>query len=335
MKSAYLIAALVAAAVVLVTGPVFIPLLHRLKFGQTEREEGPESHKAKQGTPTMGGLMTMLGIVIATLCFSLKGAAFSIPALLVTVAFGVVGFLDDFIKVHLKRNLGLRAWQKIVFQFGLALAIAFWAYFNKDIGHTVYLPFSGRYADLGWFYIPLIVVLVVGTTNAVNLTDGLDGLASSVTIVYAVAMCAVFAILAGSAATAGETAYGEKLSSMAVFAAAVAGASLGFLRFNCFPARVFMGDTGSLALGGAVAMMAIISRGVLLLPVMGFCFVGSALSVILQVGSYKLRKGKRIFKMAPIHHHFELMGYPETKIVSMYTLVTIALCVICLISYTR
>ena len=177
--------------------------------------------------------------------------------------------------------------------------------------------------------------VVIGTTNAVNLTDGLDGLASGVTMIYTLAMTIVFALLSGRATLLGQTLYGVNLDGMAVFCAAVTGACLGFIRYNTFPARVFMGDTGSLALGGAIAMMAITSRSILLLPVMGFCFVGSTVSVILQVGSYKLRHGKRVFKMAPIHHHFELCGYSESRIVTMYTLVTTVLCAICLLSYLR
>ena len=331
----YLLSALVAFAVVLVLGPIVIPMLRRLKFGQVEREEGPDSHKNKQGTPTMGGIMTLLGVLVATLIFGLESAELVLPALLVTFAFGLVGFLDDFIKVRLKRNLGLRAYQKIIAQFGIALLVALWAYRSPYIGSSLYLPISGGSWDIGVYYIPLVMFVVIGTTNAVNLTDGLDGLASGVTMIYTLAMTIVFALLSGRATLLGQTLYGVNLVGMAVFCAAVTGACLGFIRYNTFPARVFMGDTGSLALGGAIAMMAITSRSILLLPVMGFCFVGSTLWVILQVGSYKLRHGKRVFKMAPIHHHFELCGYSESRIVTMYTLVTTVLCAICLLSYLR
>ena len=335
MMQTYLLSALTAFAVVLVLGPIVIPMLRQLKFGQVEREEGPDSHKSKQGTPTMGGIMTLLGILVASLVFGLESASFVLPALLVTFAFGLVGFLDDFIKVRLHRNLGLRAYQKIIAQFGIALVVAIWAYRSPYIGSTLYLPISGGGWDIGYYYIPLAMFVVIGTTNAVNLTDGLDGLASGVTMIYTLAMTIVFGLLASKASLLGQTFYGINLQGMAVFSAAVTGACLGFIRYNTFPARVFMGDTGSLALGGAIAMMAIASRSILLLPVMGFCFVGSALSVILQVGSYKLRHGKRIFKMAPIHHHFELCGYSESRIVTMYTLVTTVLCAICLLSYLR
>lgn len=328
-----LLSALVAFAVLLVAGPFTIPLLHRLKFGQVERELGPQSHKAKQGTPTMGGVMIIAGILIASLIFGLESVEFLLPALLVTAGFCAVGFLDDFIKVKLKRNLGLRAYQKIIAQFGISFLIALWAYKSPLLGPVLYLPFSGGEWNIGLYYIPLVMFMMIAEVNAVNLTDGLDGLASGVTMIYALAMTLIFWILSQQSELLGQTLLAANLRGMGVFAAAVTGACLGFLRFNSYPARVFMGDTGSLALGGAVSMLAICSRSILLLPIMGICFVGSAVSVVLQVGSYKLRHGKRIFKMAPLHHHFELSGYPETKIVSMYMLVTAAACAVCLLSY--
>ena len=329
----YLLTALVAFALMLVLGPILIPLLHRLKFGQVEREEGPASHKQKQGTPTMGGIAFLIAILIATLLFGMSGMEFTLPALLATFAFGLVGFLDDFIKVKLRRNLGLRAYQKIIAQLGISFVIAFWAYRSPFIGSTLYLPFSGGSWDLGVWYIPAMMVVIIAEVNAVNLTDGLDGLSSSVTLVYALAMAVMFSILGRSATALGEVLYGVNLESMAIFSMAVVGALLGFLRYNCYPARVFMGDTGSLALGGVVSVLAICSRSVLLLPVMGICFVGSAVSVVLQVGSYKLRHGKRIFKMAPLHHHFELSGMHEARIVTMYTIVTAVCCAACLVLF--
>ena len=329
----YLLTALVAFALMLVLGPILIPLLHRLKFGQVEREEGPASHKQKQGTPTMGGIAFLIAILIATLLFGMSGMEFTLPALLATFAFGLVGFLDDFIKVKLRRNLGLRAYQKIIAQLGISFVIAFWAYRSPFIGSTLYLPFSGGSWDLGVWYIPAMMFVIIAEVNAVNLTDGLDGLSSSVTLVYARAMAVMFSILGKSATALGEVLYGVNLESMAIFSMAVVGALLGFLRYNCYPARVFMGDTGSLALGGVVSVLAICSRSVLLLPVMGICFVGSAVSVVLQVGSYKLRHGKRIFKMAPLHHHFELSGMHEARIVTMYTIVTAVCCAACLVLF--
>ena len=329
----YLLTALVAFALMLVLGPILIPLLHRLKFGQVEREEGPASHKQKQGTPTMGGIAFLIAILIATLLFGMSGMEFTLPALLATFAFGLVGFLDDFIKVKLRRNLGLRAYQKIIAQLGISFVIAFWAYRSPFIGSTLYLPFSGGSWDLGVWYIPAMMFVIIAEVNAVNLTDGLDGLSSSVTLVYALAMAVMFSILGRSATALGEVLYGVNLESMAIFSMAVVGALLGFLRYNCYPARVFMGDTGSLALGGVVSVLAICSRSVLLLPVMGIFFVGSAVSVVLQVGSYKLRHGKRIFKMAPLHHHFELSGMHEARIVTMYTIVTAVCCAACLVLF--
>ena len=212
----YLLSALVAFAVVLVLGPIVIPMLRRLKFGQVEREEGPDSHKNKQGTPTMGGIMTLLGVLVATLIFGLESAELVLPALLVTFAFGLVGFLDDFIKVRLKRNLGLRAYQKIIAQFGIALLVALWAYRSPYIGSSLYLPISGGSWDIGVYYIPLVMFVVIGTTNAVNLTDGLDGLASGVTMIYTLAMTIVFALLSGRATLLGQTLYGVNLDGRRV-----------------------------------------------------------------------------------------------------------------------
>ncbi len=329
-----LLAALCAFAVAWLLGPVVIPMLRRLKFGQTERDDGPQSHLSKQGTPTIGGVMILLGIAAATLIFAWDSLALALPALLLTAAYALVGFLDDFIKVRKKRSLGLRAYQKIIAQFLLAFLAAWFLYKSPAVGSCIYLPITGREWDLGVFYIPFAMFVIIAEVNAVNLTDGLDGLASSVSLIYAAAMAVVFVLLIGISADAGRLAAAEQLAGMPVFAAAVAGACLGFLRHNTFPAKVFMGDTGSMALGGAVAAMALTSRAVLLLPLMGLCFVASAVSVILQVGSYKLRHQKRIFRMAPLHHHFELGGVPETKIVSMYSMVTALCCIVALLLFT-
>ena len=322
-------ALLLSAGVTILLGPVLIPLLKRLKFGQCERELGPKSHLTKQGTPTMGGLMFLFGILAGTLAFSLSATELVLPALLCTVGFALVGC---------KNTVGLRAYQKIIAQFLIAAIVAAYAYKSPFIGPKIYLAFSGLEWDLGVFYIPFIMFVIIATVNSVNLTDGLDGLSSGVTLIYSLTMGVIFLYLATAMknpdgmAQAQQTQYAAELQSMGVFAAAVAGGCLGFLRYNSYPARVFMGDTGSLALGGAVAVMAIFSRAVLLLPIMGACFVASSVSVILQVGSYKTRK-KRIFKMAPLHHHFELLGYSETRIVSVYMIVTTILCLICLLAF--
>lgn len=330
-----MIAALSAFAIVWLLGPLFIPMLHRLKFGQIERELGPESHKKKQGTPTMGGIMMLLAVTVTVLVFGLDGMEFVLPALLVTVAFGIVGFLDDFIKIRRKNNLGLRAYQKLLAQIVIAALVAIWAYRSPLLGPTLYLPISGGEWNIGVWYIPLVMFVVIAEVNAVNLTDGLDGLASSVTMVYSFFMLAIFVIMTTMANQNGELLLSENLNGMAIFSAAIVGACLGFLRYNAYPARVFMGDTGSLALGGAVSMMAILSRSILILPIMGFCFLASALSVVLQVATNHLNHGKRMFKMAPIHHHFELLGHPEPKIVTMYAILTTVLCAICLLPYLR
>lgn len=331
-------ALLLAALVAILLGPVLIPALKRLKFGQTERTDGPKTHLKKSGTPTMGGLMIIAGILAGTLAFSLSATEFVLPALLVTTGFGLLGFLDDFLKVRFKNTVGLRAYQKIIGQFCIAAIIALYAYNSPFVGSKIYMPFLNIEWDLGIFYIPFIIFTVVAVVNGVNLTDGLDGLSSGVTLIYALTMGVVFyymsqaVLMPADAVQASQTQYGAELKSMGMFSAAVAGACIGFLRYNSYPARVFMGDTGSLALGGAIACMAIFSRAVFLLPIMGACFVASDLSVVLQVGSYKLRK-KRVFKMAPLHHHFELLGYSETKIVSMYMIVTTVLCLVCLLAF--
>lgn len=331
-------ALLLSAAVTILLGPALIPLLKRLKFGQTERELGPKSHLTKQGTPTMGGLMFIFGILAGTLAFSLSATELVLPALLCTAGFALVGFLDDFLKVRCKNTVGLRPYQKIIAQFLIAAILAAYAYKSPFIGPKIYLAFSGMEWDLGLFYIPFVMFIIIATVNSVNLTDGLDGLASGVTLIYALTMGVIFLYLStllkapADMGQAQQTQYAAELQSMAIFAAAVAGGCLGFLRYNSYPARVFMGDTGSLALGGAVAVMAIFSRAVLLLPIMGACFVASTVSVILQVGSYKIRR-KRVFKMAPLHHHFELLGYSETRIVSVYMIITTALCLLSLLAF--
>ena len=268
-------ALLLAAIVTIALGPALIPLLKRLKFGQTERDDGPQSHLKKTGTPTMGGMMFIAGILVGTLAFSLNATELALPALLVTVGFSLVGFLDDFLKVKYKNTVGLKAYQKIIAQFGIALILALYAYNSPFVGSKIYIAFFDVEWDLGVFYIPFVMFIIIATVNSVNLTDGLDGLASGVSLIYAVTMAIIFyymstvMILPSDAGQAAQTQYAAELNSMSIFAAAVAGGCLGFLRFNSYPARIFMGDTGSLALGGAISAMAIFSRSVLLLPIMG------------------------------------------------------------------
>lgn len=331
-------ALLTAAAICLALGPLMIPLLKKFKFGQSERSDGPQSHLTKAGTPTMGGLMFLVSIPAAVMLFKDGSSSLAVAAVLLTVFSCLIGFLDDYLKVKLKNTVGLKAYQKVIAQFGVGLVLALYAYNSPFIGPVVYFPFFNVEWDMGIMYIPFVMFLFIATTNSVNLTDGLDGLASGVSLVYSITMAILFGYLATVALNpadmgqASQTQYASELKSMSVVAAATAGSCIGFLKYNSYPARVFMGDTGSLALGGAITAMAIFSRAPFLLVIMGGCFVASSLSSILQVGSYKLRK-KRIFKMAPLHHHFELLGHSETRIVSGYMITTVFLCLICLLAY--
>ncbi|WP_035340710.1 phospho-N-acetylmuramoyl-pentapeptide-transferase [Alkalihalobacillus hemicellulosilyticus] len=282
--------------------PIFIPFLRRLKFGQSIREEGPESHKKKSGTPTMGGIVIVISIIITSLFISVTYLSLSqeiLLLLLVTVGFGLVGFLDDFIKVVLKRNLGLTSKQKLAGQ--LFIAILFYIGLRQmNLSTEIIIPATSFSIDLGWFYLPFVIIMLVGASNAVNLTDGLDGLLAGT---GAVAFGA-FAVLAWYA----------DLIDISIFSAAIVGAVLGFLVYNAHPAKVFMGDTGSLALGGAIAAIAILTKMEILLIIIGGVFVIETLSVIIQVISFKTR-GKRIFKMSPLHHHYELSGWSEWRVV--------------------
>lgn len=282
--------------------PIFIPFLRRLKFGQSIREEGPKSHQKKSGTPTMGGVMILFSIIITTLVMTGK---FSEPTvktyllLLVTIGFGLLGFLDDFIKVALKRNLGLTSKQKLLGQ--IIISVIFYLIYKQNGYPTdVSLPFGDYSIDFGWFFVFFIIFWLVGFSNAVNLTDGLDGLVSGIA---AIAFGA-YAVLA----------WNQSQIEIAIFSVAVVGAVLGFLVFNAHPAKVFMGDTGSLALGGAIASIAILTKLEILLIIIGGVFVIETLSVILQVISFKTT-GKRIFRMSPLHHHYELVGWSEWRVV--------------------
>ncbi|WP_066318188.1 phospho-N-acetylmuramoyl-pentapeptide-transferase [Bacillus sp. FJAT-29814] len=282
--------------------PVFIPFLRRLKFGQSIREEGPKSHQKKSGTPTMGGIMILFSIVITTIVMTGK---FSEPTvktyllLLVTLGFGLLGFLDDFIKVALKRNLGLTSRQKLLGQIIISV-IFYLVYKQNDFSTEIGIPLTDKTIDLGWFFVIFIVFWLVGFSNAVNLTDGLDGLVSGIA---AIAFGA-FAVLA----------WNQSQMEIAIFSVAIVGAVLGFLVFNAHPAKVFMGDTGSLALGGAIAAISIMTKLEVLLLLIGGVFVIETLSVILQVASFKTT-GKRIFRMSPLHHHYELIGWSEWRVV--------------------
>lgn len=305
----------IAFCVASVVSPVMIPWLHKLKFGQQILEDGPVWHKKKQGTPTMGGIMFIFGITVASLISMLvRFDVHLLMLILISAGFGVIGFIDDYIKVVKKRNLGLTAWQKLILQSALAVIYVFVLNKTGDLSTEIVIPFMKETVIMPWWlYIPFILFVVVGTVNSVNLTDGLDGLATSITIVVAL-FFGVVGFIAGNDAAA-------------FFSSAVVGGLLSFLIFNHYPAKVFMGDTGSLFLGGAVSVLAVGLKMPLILVIVGFVYLFEALSVILQVASFQLT-GKRIFKMSPIHHHFEMCGWKENKIVLVFTAAAILLCVI-------
>lgn len=313
-------------------GPLVIPWLKRMKFGQTIYDLGPASHKVKQGVPTMGGIIFALPMVIVSLIMSYEQTRwdFLLVALISTLGFGLIGFIDDFIKVKKKRSLGLTPMQKIVPQLVLSLALAIWAYNRPEIGSKWIVPFFNVEWDLGWWYIPIMVFVLVGTVNSANLLDGLDGLLGGCALIDFITMALVCMLL-----TAGVSLEdGGNLANLMIFCGAAAGALLGFLRFNSHPAGVFMGDVGSFVIGGALVAVAMLTRLSLLLPIIALAMVMSSVSDIIQVGYFKLTHGKRVFKMAPLHHHFELSGMPETRIVSMYMIVTALLCLVALLGFT-
>ena len=315
-----------------IPGPVVIRFLKRMNFRQAERKEGPQSHLKKAGIPTMGGVLLVLGWLLAALVSMGEGYALVLPVLLVMVLCGLMGFLDDFIKVSTGSSMGLLPYQKVLLQFVISLLAAVWLYKNEGVGSVITLPFSGKSWDLGFFYIPFALLVLLGTMNGVNLTDGLDGLAAGTSLVVQLCFVILFALMP---LTGGWTGQSANYGGMSVYAAAGAGALMGFLLFNAYPARIFMGDTGSLALGGAIAMEALVSKSPLLLPLMAIPFVLSVLSVMIQVGSYKFRKGKRVFKMAPLHHHFELLGVSEPKITALYMLLTGVCCALSIYIFTK
>lgn len=315
----------------LLMGILLIPWLRRLKLGQTVREDGPKSHLSKTGTPTMGGMLFLAPLVAISLLLPKGNREFVLVAVLSTLGFGLIGFIDDYIKVVKKRSLGLRAYQKIISQLVIAVALAVYAYNNEFIGSSVVIPFVKAQWDLGILYIPAAVFIIIGTVNSVNLTDGLDGLCAGVTLIISATLSIIVTAAWKLANQQSMTWLAENYQNLMVFAAALTGGCLGFLRYNSHPAQVFMGDTGSLGLGGAVAALSILLRIPLWLPIIGGVYMAESISVILQVGSFKLR-GKRVFKMAPLHHHFELKGMHETRVVAMFMIATAVLCLFALLS---
>ena len=317
MEFQVVIPVLISFAISVVLGPVIIPFLRRLKMGQTERTEGEQSHLKKAGTPTMGGVIFLIATAITAL-FYVGDYPKIIPVLFLTLGFGIIGFLDDYLKVVLKRSDGLLPWQKFLLQVVLTAIFVFYIVKYTDISLTMRIPFwSGHFLNLGWLAVPVLFFAVIGTVNGVNFTDGLDGLASSVTVLVATFFTVV--------------AVGTK-SGIEPITCAVVGALLGFLLFNVYPASVFMGDTGSLALGGFVASAAYMLQMPIFIVIVGLIYLVEVLSVMIQVTYFKKTGGKRFFKMAPIHHHFELCGWSETRVVAVFSIITALLCLIALMA---
>ena len=316
MINRIIIPVLIAFVISAALGPVMIPFLRKVKAGQTVREEGPESHLKKTGTPTMGGIIILAAITVTSLVY-VKEYPKIMPILFSTLGFGLIGFIDDYIKVVLKRSMGLRAWQKMLLQFIVTAVFAYYVVNVLNISLSMKIPFfSGKYLDLGILNVPFLFFVMIATVNGTNFTDGLDGLATSVTILVAT-FFSVVAVGTGS--------------GIEPITCATVGALLGFLLFNVHPASVFMGDTGSLALGGFVAAAAYMMQMPLFIVIVGFIYLIEVVSVIVQVSFFKLTGGKRIFKMAPIHHHFELCGWKETKVVAVFAIVTAVLCLVALL----
>ncbi|MDU4939900.1 MAG: phospho-N-acetylmuramoyl-pentapeptide-transferase [Clostridium sp.] len=299
----------------LILGPIIIPMLHKLKFGQNIRKDGPQSHMKKAGTPTIGGLIFLISITLVMIVMRYKFTSEGMIVLYGTLAFGLIGFLDDILKIIHKDNEGLKSGQKFILQILFSVALAYYGY--KFVGTSISIPFADFAIDLKWIYIPFVIFYYAAITNAVNLTDGLDGLATSVSVL----VFTFFSILA----------FNMGHYSVAVFAIALVGALIGFLKFNAYKAMVFMGDTGSLALGGALATIMMVLKTPLVVLIVGGIYVAETLSVVIQVTSFKLT-GKRVFKMAPLHHHFEQCGWSEVKIVTVFSIITLILCIIGFVS---
>lgn len=310
MNNANIIPVIISFIISVLSGPIVIPILKRLKVGQTVRDDGPQTHLKKNGTPTMGGILILLAIVVTSL-FYVKDYPKIIPILFLTMGFGLVGFLDDYIKVVLKRSMGLSAMQKMLLQFLVTGIYTFYLVNYTGTSLAMEIPFLDKRIDFGFLNIPILFFIVIATVNGTNFTDGLDGLASSVTVIVATFFTVV--------------AIGTD-SGIEPITCAVVGALLGFLLFNVHPASVFMGDTGSLALGGFVAASAYTLKLPLFIPIVGFIYLVEVVSVMIQVIYFKATGGKRLFRMAPIHHHFELSGWSEAKVVAVFSILTAVLC---------
>ena len=318
-----IVALLISFTCTAICCPVLIPVLYKFKFGQQVREDGPKAHLKKSGTPTMGGIMILLGIIIGSV-FYINKYKLVLPVLLFTVAYGIIGFLDDFLKIKKKKSEGLKGIHKFILQILLTAVFAYYLHIDK-VGDSMLVPFTGSFntgymLSTGSFFIPLVFFIVLGTDNGVNFTDGVDGLCTCVTIIVSI----FFAVIS----------IRENIMITPVIASVI-GSLMGFLIYNTNPAKVFMGDTGSLALGGFVASVALVMQLPLFIAVVGFIYLIEVLSVIIQVGYFKATKGKRFFKMAPIHHHFELSGWSETKVVTVFSIVTAILSLLLYLGFNR
>lgn len=315
MGKVYVVAVMLSFFISALLGPLVIPFLRWLKCGQTVRDDGPQTHLKKSGTPTMGGLLILSSVVVTTLIF-VEDYPKAAPVLFLTVGFGMIGLLDDYIKVVCRRSMGLSPWQKLFGQLAVTGIFAWFLTQYTDVGLAMKLPFvAGRYLDFGVWNVPVLFFIVLGTANGTNFTDGLDGLAGSVTL-----MIAVFFSVVAIGTSAG----------IEPVACAATGALAGFLLFNVYPAEVFMGDTGSLALGGFVAGCSYMLQMPLFIAIIGVIYFAEVISVILQVTYFKITGGKRLFKMAPLHHHFELCGFSETRITALFTIITALMCLLAL-----
>ena len=323
----YLLAFIISLCVSLILGPLVISLSKKLKASQTVLHYVKE-HESKSGTPTLGGIIFIIATVVAA-CFFTKNFTLAVISLATMFGYGILGFLDDFIKIKFKQNLGLKPYQKVIGQVGIAGIVAYFCYTSNLVGSTVYIPFTTTAVDFGWAIIPFIILLYLAVTNSVNLTDGLDGLASGVSISYLIGFLALLFLFQG---TIESPILFEEYGNIIILTICAIGAILGFMTYNVFPAKIFMGDTGSLALGGLIASLAVFTRLELIVPFLGIMFVVSALSVIIQVLHFKRTK-KRIFKMAPLHHHFQQKGVNENRITFVYILITMAISVLVVMIY--
>ncbi len=335
-----ILALILSLVAMLLIGPRVLPILRKMKFGQTIYELGPKSHQTKQGTPTMGGLMFAAVTCVVSLVLSLFSMQngwkdFTLALIFVSAGSMLIGFVDDYIKVVKKRNLGLIWWQKIIGQVVVAVAFSAYCYFNPYVGSKILVPFFNVEWDLGWTYIPLMSCVMIFMINSANLQDGLDGLLSSVSVIGSAAWGLISLIIMLALGAVGNADAIANYGNLAIFAMALAGALMGFLRFNHYPAAVFMGDTGSMFIGGAMVGMSMLLKMPLFMLFICFTMLASSLSVIIQRIYFKATHGKRIFKMSPIHHHFELSGMTETQIVAMYAIVEGLLCLVALLSIIR